>query len=290
MKWLIVLFILVAAGRSTFAEKLPKIDKTPLALKAGEGSYAEVRGQRLYYRISGKGPNLLLLHGGMSSGEDFRKVIPALSKHFRVITVDRMGHGRSSDSGESFAYAGMADDMKAFLDAIGVHSTHVVGWSDGGIVGYHLASRSPGLVSKLVTMGANTRLEGISAETLEWIKARPTPESLLADLPEMAASYRRLSPNPQHLGDFVRRSRELWLRDPYISDADLSRIQVPVLLIAGDRHDIRVEHLLGVRASLREAQLCILPGASHAILQEKPHLLVTILEDFLCPTGACRRR
>ncbi len=280
----IVFFILVVTGSAAFAANAPKIDPHPV------GSYAQVRGQRLYYRISGKGPNLLLLHGGMSSGEDFQKVIPALSKHFRVITVDRMGHGRSSDSGEAFTYVGMAEDMKAFLNTIGVQSTHVVGWSDGGIVGYQLASRYPRLVSKLVTMGANTRLEGISAETLEWIRARPTPESLLADLPEMAASYKRLSPNPQRLSDFVRRSRELWLRDPYITDAELSQIQMPVLLIAGDSHDIRVEHLLGVRASLSEAQLCILPGASHAILQEKPHLLVTIFEDFLCPTGVCRRR
>jgi pimeloyl-ACP methyl ester carboxylesterase len=283
MKFAIILLILMVTGSSAFAERPAKIDQ-------GEGSYAQVGEQRFHYRISGKGPNLFLLHGGMSSSEDFLKVIPALSKHFRVITVDRMGHGRSSDSGESFTYAGMAEDMKAFLTTIGVRSTHVVGWSDGGIVGYHLASRFPGLVTKLVTMGANTRLEGISAETLEWIRARPTPESLLADLPEMAASYKRISPNPQRLSDFVRRSRELWLRDPYIGDAELKQIQAPVLLIAGDRHDIRVEHLLVVRASLREAQLCILPGASHAILQEKPQLLVTIFEDFLCPTGGCRRR
>jgi pimeloyl-ACP methyl ester carboxylesterase len=252
------------------------------------GSHAEVRGQRLYYQISGQGPNLLLLHGGLNSGECFAKIVPALSERFRVITVDRAGHGRSSDSGEPFVYASMAEETKSFLDLLGISSTLVLGWSDGGVVGYHLASRYPGLVTKLVAVGANTRVDGMAAEAVQWLEGRADPESLLVDLPEVAADYRRLSPHPEHLLDFLKRSRDLWLRDPYITPDELTRIECPVLLIAGDRNDIRVEHLLELRASLKRARLCILPGASHFVMQEKPHLVLPIILDFLQPTAPAR--
>jgi hypothetical protein len=177
----------------------------------------------------------------------------------------------------------MAEEMKAFLDVLGVTSTSILGWSDGGIVGYHLASRYPRLVTRLVAIGANIRVDGMAAETVAWIRSKSTPESLLADLPQVAASYRRLSPTPDHLPDFLIRSRDLWLRDPYIPLDDLKMVEAPVLLLAGDTHDIRVEHLLELRVSLRQARLCILPGASHFLLQEKPHLLLPIVLDFLAP-------
>ena len=86
------------------------------------------------------------------------------------------------------------------------------------------------------------------------------------------------------------RSRDLWLRDPYIALDDLKKIEAPVLLLAGDTHDIRVEHLLELRASLRQARLCILPGASHFLLQEKPHLLLPIVLDFLAPEPEAKGR
>lgn len=251
--------------------------------RESEGAYADVNGHTLFYRMSGTGPNLLLLHGGLSSSEDFDKVVPVLAKSFRVITVDRVGHGRSSDSGKPFVYSAMAEDMKAFLDAVGVASTAVLGWSDGGVIGYHLASRHPGLVTRLVAIGANARVDGMAKDTVDWLQSRSTPEKLLADLPDVAASYRRLSPNPDHLLDFLRRSRELWLRDPYITPNDLAKIDAPVLLLVGDTHDIRIEHILELRGSIRGARICVLPGASHFVLQEKPRLLLPIVLDFLGP-------
>lgn len=54
-----------------------------------------------------------------------------------------------------------------------------------------------------------------------------------------------------------------------------------MLLVAGDRHDIRVEHLLELRGTLKHAQLCILPGASHFVLKEKPQLILPIILEFL---------
>ncbi len=275
---------LLAAGTFVLAPSEP-VARPTAALAAPSrqngGPYLTVKGRKLFYRISGSGPDLLLLHGGLGSSDDFEKIVPILSRTFRVIAYDRSGHGRSPDSGEPFRYDAMAEEAEAFLEGLGVTSTAVLGWSDGGVIGYHLASRHPRLVTKLVAIGANTRVDGMAAETVEWLRSRSTGASLLADLPEVAARYRRLSPNPGRLESFLLRSRDLWLRDPYLAPESLRRIEAPVLLVAGDRKDIRVEHLLEIRARLKGARLCVIPGASHFVLSEKPHLLMPIVLDFL---------
>ena len=61
----------------------------------------------------------------------------------------------------------------------------------------------------------------------------------------------------------------------------MKKIEAPVLLIAGDRNDIRIEHLLELRTAMQRARLCILPNASHYALKEKPNLLLPIVLDFL---------
>ena len=61
------------------------------------GEYAEVNGLNLYYETHGTGRPLILLHGGLGSGEMFGPVIPALAQHHRVIAVDLQGHGRTAD-------------------------------------------------------------------------------------------------------------------------------------------------------------------------------------------------
>lgn len=275
---------LLAAGAFVLAPSEPIARPTAAPAtpsRPDEGSYVTVKGRKLYYRISGSGSNLLLLHGGLSSSDDFEKIIPILSRSFRVIAYDRSGHGRSPDFGEPFRYDAMAEEAEALLEGLGVTSTAVLGWSDGGVIGYHLASRRPGFVTRLVAIGANTRVDGMAAETVEWLQAKSTGASLLADLPEVAATYRRLSPNPGRLESFLLRSRDLWLRDPYLAPESLRKIEAPVLLVAGDHKDIRVEHVLEIRSRLKSARLCVIPGASHFVLSEKPHLLMPIILDFL---------
>lgn len=240
-----------------------------------------VDGQRLHAQRHGKGPDLLLLHGGLSSSEDFATVRTTLEKDFTVLTYDRSGHGRSTDGGKPFTYAAMAEEAKAVLDALAIPRASILGWSDGGVIGYHVASRWPERVTRLVALGANVNVSGLGPETRVWLQKATTPEALQTDLPEVATTYRRLSPNPERLPSFLSRSRELWLRDPYLPLEDLQRIQAPVLLVVGDRRDITLEHIQQIRAGLKDASLCVLPGASHFVLQQKPHLLLPIVQDFL---------
>ena len=63
----------------------------------GTGAYAEVNGINLYYETLGSGRPMILLHGGLGSGEMFGPILPALAAEHQVINVDLQGHGRTAD-------------------------------------------------------------------------------------------------------------------------------------------------------------------------------------------------
>ena len=77
----------------------------------------------------------------------------------------------------------------------------------------------------------------------------------------------------QHLG--------LLAYQPSISKSDLSKIKVPVLIIAGDKDVIREEHSVEIYQNIREAQLCILPGETHFVPASNPDVFNKIVEEFI---------
>ena len=242
--------------------------------------YAEINSVKLYYEITGEGEPLLLLHGGLGGSEHFAKIIPLLSGSFKVITVDRRGHGRSNDNGEPYTYAAMADETAAFLDHLHLDSVNMLGFSDGGVVGYHLASTYPDKVRKLAAVGANFRVNGLTDETVDFTKNRLTPEGLRETFPQIEREYRATNPQPDNFEVFLARSNELWLRDPYLTEEQMTGIQAPVLFIVGENDAVRIDHVLFMRTLVEQSQLCVLPGATHFVLAENPKVVLPILMDF----------
>ena len=116
----------------------------------------DVLGHPTWYTVQGDGDEtVLLLHGGLSDSDALLDGIGAvLARHRRVAAFDRRGHGRTADTPDAFHYESMVDETIAVIDHIG-GPVHVVGWSDGGIVGLLLALRRPDLVGRLVAIGAN---------------------------------------------------------------------------------------------------------------------------------------
>ena len=80
---------------------------------------------------------------------------------------------------------------------------------------------------------------------------------------------------------FIEKSRALWLRDPYIAPEAMARIVAPVLFVLGEQDAIRLDHVLEMRARVKQGHLCVLPSATHFVLREKPALILPILVDFL---------
>src|SRR3982750_922822 len=97
------------------------------------GQYADVNGIRLYYETHGDGRPLILLHGGLGSGEMFGPVTPALAgAGYQVIVPDLQGHGRTADIDRPTDVRLMADDIAALIRHLGLEKADVLGASLGG--------------------------------------------------------------------------------------------------------------------------------------------------------------
>src|SRR5215475_4215719 len=115
----------------------------------GAGHYAEVNGLNLYYETHGAGRPLVLLHGGLGSGEMFGPILPALSEHHQVILPDLQGHGRTPDAARPLDTRLMADDIGALIAHLELDEPDVMGFSLGGGVALQTAVRHPSRVRRL---------------------------------------------------------------------------------------------------------------------------------------------
>lgn len=227
---------------------------------------------------------VLLLHGGFCSLESLRPQADALAAEHRVLAFERPGHGRSADVPEAFDYDRGVDDVLAYLDAMGVDQAHVVGYSDGAIIGLLLAMRHPQRVRSLVAISANLDPSAFDMDDEAGSSPEPEPQ---AEQPTVEPGserdwYQRLSPDgPEHVDVVLDKLMELWRTEPHIAAADLGAVTAPTLVMAADRDAVPVEHTLLIANSIPGAQLCIVPGATHALVAERPELISTVIGDFL---------
>src|SRR6476659_540823 len=97
------------------------------AIQIGNGSYAQVNGINLYYERHGSGRPMILLHGGLGSGELFAPILAQLADHHEVILPDLQGHGRTADIDRPIDVRWMAGDICALIDHLELDQPDVVG-------------------------------------------------------------------------------------------------------------------------------------------------------------------
>src|ERR671924_70033 len=132
----------------------------------GSGQYAKVNGLNVYVETWGAGRPLVLLHGGLGSGEMFGPILPALAERHQVIAVDLQGHGRTADIDRPIDVRLMADDVAAVIDHLGLERPDLVGYSLGGGVAFFTAIKYPATAGRLVAVSANIRRDAIYPEML----------------------------------------------------------------------------------------------------------------------------
>lgn len=228
----------------------------------------------LWHSDGSSGDALLLLHPG---GTDTRALGPLLADlvgAYRVIAPEQRGHGHTPDRAGEWHFADMAADTAHLLDGLGLQDVHVVGWSDGAIVGLYLALTRPDLVGTLVFGGAPFDVSG-------WREG-----VVGAEFPEfMSAAYAEVSPDgAKHWRTVVAKSNRMHASEPAVTEDDLRRLALPVLVVVGDDDEVRLEHAIRMYEVLRDGELAILPRATHGLIVEKPALLGQLIRDFHDPT------
>ena len=234
-------------------------------------TYIDVLGHSTWASISEKkADSVLLLHGGLNGSDTFTGVGDGLADKYRVSYFDRRGHGKTTDTPEPFHYEAMADETIAFLEAIG-GASHLVGWSDGGNIGLIVAMSRPDLVKRLVVIGSNFHHEGVLGGTLT-----DEAEQMLTK------DYADNSPDgPKHRAEVTEKCVKMWQTEPTITINELSKIQVPVLVLVGDDDMIKLSHTCTLYESILGAQLAVIPGASHLLPLEQSDKVANIVNEFL---------
>ena len=97
-----------------------------------EMNYLDLHGERIAYRDAGAGETLLLIHGMAGSSATWRAVIPELSKKYRVVAPDLLGHGESAKPRGDYSLGAFAASLRDLLDELGISRATVVGQSLGG--------------------------------------------------------------------------------------------------------------------------------------------------------------
>jgi pimeloyl-ACP methyl ester carboxylesterase len=243
------------------------------------GEYVEIGGVSTWYDEAGRGEPLVLLHGGMCTNETWGAQIPAFAERFHTLAPERRGHGHTADVEGPLSYGGMATDTIGFLDQVVGGPAHVVGWSDGGIIGLMVAVERPDLVRKLVVIGTNYDTTGLVAEAEEMF-AHMTPDS--PGMSRLRGLYELHSPDgPEHWPVVFAKFKEMAAHEPQIAVDDLARISAPTLVLIGDDDIVSLEHTASLYRAVPNGELAVLPGTSHTVLFEKPELMNRIVLDFL---------
>ena len=115
------------------------------------GKRVTVNGMQMYYEVTGAGDPLIVLHGAYMNIPTMGAIIPTLAKTHKVYAVEMQGHGRTTDIDRPITYPNLADDVAAFMNAVGLQKADVFGYSMGAAVGLQLAIRHPAKVNKLVS-------------------------------------------------------------------------------------------------------------------------------------------
>jgi pimeloyl-ACP methyl ester carboxylesterase len=234
--------------------------------------YVEVNGVSMWYDERGDGDPLVLLHGGFTDSREFTGNLDTLASRFRLLLPERRGHGHTADVAGPITLDAMARDTIAFLDKVVGGPARLVGYSAGATVALRVAVRRPDLVDRLVLISGAFNRDGMIL--------RPSADA--APPPQLVAAYAEVSPDgAEHLPVVIAKIAKSVAEEPGLIVADLGAVACRALVMAGDDDIVTLEHTLALYRGLRDAELAIVPAASHLLLLEKPELCTRLVTDFL---------
>lgn len=247
--------------------------------------FAPINGLSLYYEIHGQDHAhrlpLVLIHGGGSTIEsNWSRVLPLLAASRRVIAIEEQGHGHTAAINRPFTFENSADDIAALLDFLKINRADVMGFSNGGNITLRVGLRHPMKVNKLVAISAMYRRDGLVQGFWEGFV---TPD--IAMMPEaLKEADRKINPDPAHLRQLFEQDVRRMATFVDWTNADVSNITAPTLVIIGDHDIVLPEHALEMSRLLPQGRLMIVPGNHGDFLGD----VMSQRPDSVAPAGVIR--
>jgi pimeloyl-ACP methyl ester carboxylesterase len=248
------------------------------------------------YERAGSGPPVVLVHGGVSDHREWRYQLEGLSDAFTVVAWDAPGCGASSDPPASFRMPEYAEQLAAFIGALGLEHPHVLGLSWGSTLALELYRLRPDLAASLTLTAAyagwagslpreevarrlETNLENLDALSPEafvrtWVPSLFTPDApadVVEDYVAVMASF-----HPAGIRPMLHAMAEADLREV------LPTIAVPTLLLYGARDERSPRPVAeAMHAAIPGSTLVLLPEAGHMANLEAPGRFNEAVRSFL---------
>ena len=227
----------------------------------------------IYYKESGHGVPILMLHGNAETHMIFDFYEKKLSANYRVILMDSRGHGRSMTVRQSFTIHDMACDAAALLDHLGIAKAILLGFSDGANIALEFACCFPERTLAVISASGNALSYGLRF-----------PVRLAAQFTGCALSFlkNRLPDSSLRLQLTKRLQLNSLLTDsPHLSAGRLQHIQAPVLILAGTRDLIKPSHSRWLARQIPTSRLLLMTGGRHTSIFRTPAPYLRAILAFL---------
>lgn len=260
----------------------------------------------LFYRKSGSGDPIIILHGLYGSSDNWMTQAKVLAENFEVYLVDQRNHGQSPHAG-SHTYADMVNDLQSFIEQHNIENPILIGHSMGGKVVMRYALAHPDKIKKVIVVDIAPKdysaftnygkvtsdhsyiLDSLSAIQLSNYKTR---NAISGELKKYFSSEQLV----MFLLKNIKRSEKEgfeWKMNIEVLKNDLPEIMKgftttkdscdhPTLFIKGeDSPYIDEDDMFEIRKYFPNAELVTIPKAGHWLHYEQPELLVKTLHYFL---------
>jgi pimeloyl-ACP methyl ester carboxylesterase len=252
---------------------------TPTLPKSARSGLVSINNTSIYFAQFGGGPPVLLLHGGLANSAYWGNQVRELAKNYSVTVMDTRGHGRSPVTSDNFSYAIFAEDVIGLLDLLKIPTVSIVGWSDGGVTGLHVAMSRPERTSKLFVFGANSSVSGLKKNG-----AKSRTFQTFAE--RCKAEYALMSPSPERWPELLKGLRPMWRSEPEFTNQMLGSIEAPTAISDGEYDElIQREDTERMSRQIPNARLLIQPNVSHFAMLQNPKQFNAALVNFLSPAG-----
>jgi pimeloyl-ACP methyl ester carboxylesterase len=254
--------------------------------------HADVNGNRIYFEdTDGDGPPVILAHGFLMDADMFVHQVAALRDHYRVITWDERGFGRTEYDGEPFTYWDSAADCLGLLDHLGIDRAVVGGMSQGGFLSLRAALTAPERVRALILLDTQAGTEdpevvpGYESMRDTWMAVGPVDELAEAiagliisdpDVNPVWIAKWKAQPN-----DYIAQPFATLMSRDDVTDR-LGEIICPALVVHGTEDvSISMDKAEALSAGLVGSQGVVKVGGAHAANLTNPEPVNDAILAFL---------